>query len=112
MYTVLVTYTFPKPVTRDALVERFKQSEARFRALPKLIRKYFCYDETSRTGRSVYLWENEADARAFFSKTFLAGFEDKFGCKPEIIYTDTLMVVDNEQDKTIVNTNDSASRLI
>jgi hypothetical protein len=103
MHTVFVTFTFPKPVARDALLSRFKQSEARFRGLPKLIRKYFCYDEANHTGHSVYLWESEADARAFFSEAFIASFAEKFGCTPELKYVDTLMVIDNEQDKTDVN---------
>lgn len=103
MHTVLVKYTFPKPVPRAALLERFKKSEANFRCLDKLSRKYFCYDEASNTGHSVYLWESEATARAFFSEKFLAGFAEKFGCTPELTYVDTLIVVDNEQDKTSVN---------
>lgn len=84
-------------------MERFKKSEANFRCLDKLSRKYFCYDEASNTGHSVYLWESEAAARAFFSEKFLAGFAEKFGCTPELTYVDTLIVVDNEQDKTSVN---------
>ncbi len=103
MHTVLVKYSFPKPVARAALLERFKKSEANFRGLPKLIRKYFCYDEATRTGHSVYLWESEAAARAFFSETFLEGFAEKFGCTPELTYVDTLIVVDNEQGKSSVN---------
>jgi hypothetical protein len=101
MHTVLVKYTLPQPVARADLLERFKASEARFRALPTLIRKYFCYDEANHTGHSVYLWTSEAEARAFFSEAFVAGFQDRFGCTPELFFVDTLMVVDNEQDKTV-----------
>lgn len=101
MHTVLVRYTFPKPVPRAALLERFEQSAARFRTVPRLIRKYFCYDEATGTGHSVYLWESESDARAFFSEAFLAGFAEKFGCQPELTFVDTLVVVDNEQVKTV-----------
>ena len=73
-------YTLPKSASRGATLERFRQSEAQFRELPNLIRKYFCYGEGSLTGPSVYLWESEAAARDFFSEVFLAGFEEKFGC--------------------------------
>jgi uncharacterized protein (DUF2267 family) len=102
MHTVLVTYTLPKPVARADLLDRFKASEARFRALPTLIRKYFCYDEGHHTGHSVYLWQSEADARAFFSDAFIVGFQERFGCTPEVFHVDTLMVVDNEQGKTVI----------
>jgi hypothetical protein len=103
MHTVFVKFALPKPIPRAALLERFKKSEANFRGLPKLIRKYFCYDEASHTGHSVYLWESEDDARAFFSEEFVTGFAGKFGCTPELTFVDTLMVIDNEQDKTSVN---------
>ncbi len=101
MHTVLVKYVLPKPVPRAKLLERFEQSAVRFRTVANLTRKYFCYDEASGTGHSVYLWESEADARAFFSEAFLAGFEEKFGCRPELTFVDTLVVVDNEQGKTV-----------
>ncbi|MGB0383404.1 MAG: hypothetical protein ACPGWR_01150 [Ardenticatenaceae bacterium] len=100
MYTVILKYVLPIPVPRQRLVDIFKASEARFRAMPKLIRKQFCYDEATHTGHSVYLWESEADARAFFKDEFLTRFEAKFGARPELIYIDTLMVIDNEAGKT------------
>lgn len=96
MHTILVKFTFPKPIPRAALLERFKKSEANFLGLPKLIRKYFCYDEANRTGHSVYLWESEAAVLAFFSEAFIAGFAEKFGCTPELTFVDTMTVIDNE----------------
>ena len=70
------------------------------RATPKPIRKYFSYDESEHTGHSVYFWESEADARAFFNNEFVTGFEAKFGTVPELFYVYTLMVIDNEAGKT------------
>lgn len=63
MHTVLVKYRLPKPVPRATMLEGFKAAEERFRNLPVLIRKYFCYDEANHTGHSVYLLENEAAAK-------------------------------------------------
>ncbi len=100
MHTVLVKYVLPGPVPRDKMMEGFREVEGRFRATPKLIRKYFSYDEGSHTGHSVYLWESEADARAFFNDQFLTQFKAKFGADPELFYVDTLMVIDNEAGKT------------
>jgi uncharacterized protein (DUF2267 family) len=101
MHTVLVKYVLPTPVPRNTLAERFKQSDQRFRNVPDLIRKYYCYDEVSGTGHSVYLWTDEAAARAFFSEEFLSSFAEKFGATPELTFVDKLIVVDNEQDKTV-----------
>lgn len=100
MHTVLVKYELPKPVPREKMTDIFENSAERFRAVPKLIRKYFCYDEENHTGHSVYLWESEADAKAFFNEEFLARFKERFGASPELFHVDTLLVVDNEQEKT------------
>ena len=54
-----------------------------FRATPKLIRKDFSYDEREHTGNSVYLWESEAGARAFFNDEFVTGLKAKFGTSAE-----------------------------
>ena len=103
MHTVLVKYVLPKPAPRAAMMEGFKAVEARFRAAPGLLRKYFAYDEAAHTGHSVYLWESEEAARRFFNEEFLAGFKAKFGTAPELFYVDTLMVIDNETGKTAFN---------
>ena len=100
MHTVLVKYVLPRPVPRAKMMEGFQAAEARFRATPKLIRKYFSYDEANHTGHSVYLWESEADAQAFFDEAFVARFRENFGTEPELFHVDTLMVVDNEAEKT------------
>ena len=102
MHTVLVKYKLPKPVPRAVMLENFKGVEAHFRSIPTLIRKYFAYDEANHTGHSVYLWESEEAATKFFSDEFVANFQEKFGTKPELFGVDTLMVVDNEFEKTTV----------
>jgi len=96
LVTVIVRYVLPRPVPRARLLEQFRQAEATFRAVPQLIRKYFCYDEPTHTGHSVYLFESEAAARAFFDTAFVAHMQQKFGATPELQFVDTLLVVDNE----------------
>lgn len=103
MHTVLVTFVLPTAVPRATLLEAFEKSAPRFRAAPGLIRKYYCYDEANHTGQSVYLWESEAAARAFMNDAFVTSFQERFGATPQMLHLDTLVVVDNEQDKTVVN---------
>lgn len=103
MHTILVKYVLPAPVPRAKLLEAFKATEARFRAVPKLIRKYYCYDEANHTGHSVYLFESEEAARDFFDEAMIVTFREKFGVTPELEFVDTLMVVDNEAGKTVTN---------
>ena len=101
MYTVIVKYLLPVPVERDVMLEEFRAAEAKFRAAPGLIRKYFCYDEPSHTGHSVYLWEDEAQARAFYGPLFMKTMLEKFDAVPELTFVDTLLVIDNAAGEVI-----------
>jgi len=95
MYTVLVRYPLPVPVASEVMLEEFRAAEAMFEAVPGLIRKYFCYDEEVHTGYSVYLWEDEQQARAFYGREFTKTMLEKFDSVPELTFLDTLLVVDN-----------------
>jgi heme-degrading monooxygenase HmoA len=103
MQTVIVKYPLPVPIEREVMLEEFELAEAQFRSLPGLIRKYFCYDEESHTGHSVYLWESEEQARAFFGPQFTKIMQEKFDSTPEWFFVDTLLVVDNERDTVTAN---------
>lgn len=103
MYTVIVKYRLPVPIPGEVMLDEFRAAEDRFVGMPGLIRKYFCYDEAAHTGHSVYLWENEDQARAFHGPEFARKMVEIFDAKPECIFVDTLMVVDNERETITVN---------
>lgn len=105
MYTVLVKYELPEARSRAEMMEAFKAAEVRFRSVPQLIRKYFCYDEAAHTGHSVYLWENREAAEAFFNEQLIEEFKIIFGTTPKLFMVDTLMVIDNAAHSTILNEN-------
>lgn len=102
MITAILEYSLAAPAARSTLVEKFKMAESRFRGLAGLQRKYFCYDENSGRGLSVYLWDSKAAAEAVFTEAFIGGFEASFGVRPSIRYIDTLMIVDNAADEVLV----------
>ena len=97
MITVLITYTLPSAPPRTAILEKFVEAaNAKFKGLPGLFSKQFCYDESTGNGHSVYLWESKEQAEAFFSSpAFVEGFEKDFGAALNVTYLDTLVVVDN-----------------
>jgi len=99
VHTVIVKYKLPVPIPRDVMMEEFRAAEARFAAMPGLVRKYFCYDEGNHTGHSVYLWETEEQARAFHGAEVSRKMVEVFDAPPECIFADTMLVVDNEQGK-------------
>lgn len=67
---VAVVVEVPRPVglSRDSLIEQFKQATPVYAALEGLQRKYFTYSDTSIGG--VYLWQNRAAADAFFNQAW------------------------------------------
>ena len=97
MHTVIVKYRLPVPIPRDVMMDEFRAAEERFAGMAGLIRKYFCYDEASHTGHSVYLWETEEQARAFHGTEFERKMIEIFDAPPECIFADTLLIVDNQQ---------------
>lgn len=97
VFTVIVRYPLPVPVPREVMMEEFRAAEARFAAMPGLVRKYFCYDEKTHTGHSVYLWETEEQARAFHGHEFARKMVEVFDAPPECIFADTLLIVDNRE---------------
>ncbi len=99
MITAILEYSLSAPMARSAMVAKFKLAGDRFRGMSGLQRKYFCYDEASGRGLSVYLWDSKAAAEAVFTEAFAAGFEASFGVRPSIRYIDTLMIVDNRADE-------------
>lgn len=103
MYTVIVKYSLPVPVEREVMLEEFRAAEAKFQSAKGLIRKYFGYDEATHTGHSVYLWEDEARARAFFGPTFLKTMLEKFDAVPQLTFVDTLLVIDNASGEVNVS---------
>lgn len=103
MYTVIVKYRLPVPVERAVMLEEFRAAEASFQSVPGLVRKYFCYDGPSHTGHSVYLWDSEAQARAFFGPRFARTMVEKFDAVPEITFLDTLLIVDNALGEVLAN---------
>ena len=94
IHTVIVKYKLPTPVPREDMEHAFAAAQAQFASVPGLVRKYFCYDEADHCGHSVYLFEDEASAQAFFSPQFAISMEEKFGTTPEVFGVDTLLVVD------------------
>ena len=96
MITVIVKYQVPGDSDRAEVAAMFKQgAEGMFKGMPHLYSKQFCFDENSREGLSVYLWENRSAAEAFFSDAFVEGFSASMGCVPYITYYDNLVTVDN-----------------
>lgn len=106
MISAIVTYTLPGPMPRAELLERFQATVERFRTAPGLMRKTYCYDETTGEGASFYQFDSRAAAESLLTQAFRDGFAERLGAMPEVTFIDTLMVVDNTDDSVTINRQD------
>ena len=74
------------------LVERRMVARApEYLGLPGLARKYFVLASEARVG-GLYLWRDEASARAYFDDAWRARVVERYGRAPEITRFDVLGV--------------------
>ena len=94
MITAIVIYKLPSTIDRADCQRHFEKITKNFRDVPGLIRKQFIWNESGDAG-GVYLWENLAAARAFYSGPWLNGIIERYNAYPKITYFDTMAMTDN-----------------
>jgi hypothetical protein len=100
MITAVVQFKLPADVSLTKAAELFQGSAPKYQKLPGLVRKYYLFDEASRTGGGVYLWESRAAAEAVYTKEWRETIAKRYGAEPTISYYETPVIVDNVTDKT------------
>jgi len=101
MITAIVRFKLPEGTTRAEAAKLFEGSAERYRGLPGLVRKYYLFGEDGTAG-GVYLWDSRAAAEAVYTAEWSAMIEDRYGMKPEVIYFETPVIVDNALDEVSV----------
>lgn len=101
MITTITRFRVPETTSRAELLEVFRQSTARYRDLPGLIRKYYLLDGPEGTAGAVYLWESRAAAEAVFTEDWRRSFAERYGVAPEVDSFETPVVVDNLTGETL-----------
>ena len=81
---VYVSITRPAGVTDEALTAEFTRAIPIYAKVPGLERKYFTYSQTGFGG--LYLFENEASAKAHFNTAWLERVEKTYGVKASPVY--------------------------
>lgn len=89
----LVAIPVPPSVDRAALEKLFDGSQAQYRVIPGLIRKYYTIGDDKRAG-GIYLWTSRAAAQAFYSEAWRAGVLKRWGQPAEVTYFDVPIVLD------------------
>src|ERR1700677_5080563 len=92
MITALVLYDLPAHIDREACRPHLRKIAPDFRGVPAFVRKQFIHDVNGGVAGGSYIWETLADARAFYSGTWLEGIRARYGCEPRVTYFDTFAV--------------------
>ncbi|MBV8193005.1 MAG: monooxygenase [Alphaproteobacteria bacterium] len=103
MITAIVNFRLPAGIDAAKAADLFKGSAPKYRGMKGLVRKYYLFDEQSRIGGGVYLWQSRADADAVYTPQWKTYMAERYGTPPEIRYFETPVVVDNESDKVIAD---------
>lgn len=101
MITAIVNFKLPAGIDTKQAAELFEASAPKYRGVKGLVRKYYLFDEESRTGGGVYLWKSRLDAEAVYTPQWQAYIAERYGAAPDIRYFETAVVVDNETDKIL-----------
>ncbi len=84
----LVEIPVPAGVSRAQLVDAFEKALPTYRSVPGLLRKQFTLSDQGTFG-GVYLWKDEASARAWFDAAWQARVRQTYGRDAKIEWFDT-----------------------
>ncbi len=104
MFTALVQFRLPKPITVAKAKAIFASTAPRYLSAPGLIRKYYILSEDGQTAGGVYLWASRAAAERLHNDTWRAFVRGKYGSDPQLTFFETPVLVDNAS-KEIVQTD-------
>lgn len=88
----LVTVPIPQGVNKARLIEEFKAAIPTYRAVPGLLRKYFIITDDGGFG-GIYLWQDEASARAWFSPDWQARTSTRYGAPAALEWFDVPLLL-------------------
>lgn len=84
----VVEIAVPAGVSRDRMVAALNAAVPEYRQVPGLLRKHFTLSDTGTFG-GVYLWQDEASARAWFSPAWHDRVQKTYGHTAKIGWFDT-----------------------
>lgn len=102
MITVFSKFQLRPGLTRDQAMEEIQETIDWYKGREGCVRKYICLDWEERYGFGVYLWESREQAEEFYARA-TAEIERQTGAKPEILYFDTPVIVDNSTGEVLID---------
>jgi hypothetical protein len=94
MIAVFVTFA-DDTLDEDRVRKVAAEARGMFEGMPHLRNKFFTLDEKRRRATNVYVWDDEAAARQFFSEQLRERVTGLYGVRPQIEFADVIEFVDN-----------------
>lgn len=85
----VVTITYVKKpwyAWRTLIIRKFKESIPQYAAIPGLLQKNYHLSEKHKTFGGIYLWKNEADAKAWFTPVWFERVRKTYGAEGRVEY--------------------------
>lgn len=95
MTTVVTRFSVPANVAAEHMRAGFSEVAPHFRNVPGLVRKQFLLSPDGKTAGGVYLWDDEAAARAFMLESVAPMIRAQFKVEPTIEFFESPVIVEN-----------------
>lgn len=102
MITVFSKFPLRPGLDRETATAEVLETVGWYRQRAGCIRKYIVFNWDERYGYGVYLWRSRAEAEAFYAEA-VPIIEAQVGRRPEIMYFDTPVVLDNAEGVVVVD---------
>ncbi len=100
MITEVITFALPEGMTREDVIQNYRDTTEKWRNVNDLIRKSYLYDAEARLGGGVYHWKNVEAADHWHGEEWREFVRDLYGSDPVVRRFEVPIVADNELDKT------------
>ena len=98
MITVIVSFKISAELKAEAVKDKFLETAPMYRDVDGLIRKNYLLDIEKHTAGGAYTFETREQADKWFDQERIDWITERYS-KPELIYYDTPVLVDNDQDE-------------
>ncbi len=108
---VVVKVPTPWYAPRSVVVGRMRDTVPQYAALPGLAYKAYSFAQADGHYGGIYLWKNEASARAFFSPDWFARVEKERGAKGQVRFFEVPVAIANAQG-ALADSGDAVGTLV
>jgi len=95
MFTTVVQFRLPSPITIEQASLRFQSSAPKYVNLDGLVRKHYIVSPDGKVAGGVYHWTSRAAAEKVYSGEWRQFVEKLYGVAPEILWFDSPVSIDN-----------------